>query len=72
MKNNVVALRGRPLHNAYAYAEMAEHCPNCQSPAGDYCRRPDGCYRRIPCIARAKPQASQTPTTGRPTLTVAK
>lgn len=36
----------------YADANMHQQCPNCRAEANDYCRRPDGHIRAIPCLAR--------------------
>jgi hypothetical protein len=48
----VHALRPRTLPEAYADSDMGVECPNCQASRGDWCRRPDGHYRRTPCIKR--------------------
>jgi hypothetical protein len=42
----------KQLPGAYSYARMHDTCPNCQAAPGDWCRRPDGHYRRCPCLAR--------------------
>jgi hypothetical protein len=73
MNRRVRSIGGqRPVHGAYAYADMTSTCPHCDSPPGDYCTRPDGHYRRTPCLARMKPAVSRGHTAERPTLTVAK
>lgn len=41
-----------PLVWIYAEASMERQCPNCRAEPNEYCRRPDGYVRRIPCIAR--------------------
>lgn len=41
-----------PLAWTYVDAHMDRQCPNCHAPAHEYCRRPDGPARRIPCIKR--------------------
>jgi hypothetical protein len=50
--NNVKTIRPRSLTEAYADARMGDTCPNCAAPPGDWCQRPDGHHRRIPCLKR--------------------
>jgi hypothetical protein len=59
---NVIKLRPRTLTGAYSYARMNDTCPNCGAAPGDWCRRPDGHHRRIPCLlrmARPNPERSE-------------
>ena len=41
-----------PLIEAYADCELHRQCPNCFAPPDDWCRRPDGTPRPIPCLKR--------------------
>lgn len=43
-----------PIVWVYATAQMDSQCPNCHAAPSDYCRRPDGHVRAIPCIARMR------------------
>jgi hypothetical protein len=52
---NVKAIRPRALPEAYSYARMNNICPNCGAAPGEWCRRADGHYRRIPCVKRIPP-----------------
>jgi hypothetical protein len=68
---NVPTVRPQTFSAPYRFAFMDETCPNCDADPGDYCYRPDGQYRRTPCLLRMKPRPAQ-PSNTRPTLTVAK
>jgi hypothetical protein len=58
MTASVRAIKPRTLPEAYAEADMSITCPNCQAARNDFCRRPDGHYRRTPCLKRMyKPQS---------------
>lgn len=37
---------------AYKLANLDADCPNCDAPAGNRCRHPDGRDRRVPCLRR--------------------
>ena len=50
---------------AYADADMFHECPNCGAPPNEWCTRADGHVRRIPCIARIRPQAGVAEFEGR-------
>ncbi len=52
-------------NDVYVYA--SDSCPNCGATAGEWCQRPPGHYRPMPCIARLRknPGASNdAPVTG--------
>ena len=51
---SVSTIRPRTMTEAYCYARMGETCPNCGATAADWCRRPDGRYRRTPCLKRMR------------------
>lgn len=38
----------------YADAAMDRACPNCHAAPNDWCTRPDGEIRSVPCIARMR------------------
>jgi hypothetical protein len=63
--NNVKTIRPRTLPAAYRYAQMGKTCPNCEAPPGDWCQRPDGHHRRVPCLKRIprRPQIDAEPRT---------
>jgi hypothetical protein len=50
--NDVTQLRPRSIPGAYADARMDCECSHCGAAPGDWCTRPDGHYRRTPCIKR--------------------
>lgn len=47
-------MRGRPVQAAYAdVGALNVSCANCGARAVQWCIKPDGQVRRVPCIARA-------------------
>lgn len=40
------------IWEAYADADLANSCPNCEAAPHTWCTRPDGRVRRTPCLAR--------------------
>jgi hypothetical protein len=52
MTASVRTIKPATLPVAYADADMGIACPNCQAASGEFCRRPDGHYRRTPCLKR--------------------
>lgn len=42
-----------PVIETYVDTDALDHdCPNCQAPAGEFCRHDTGQHRKMPCIAR--------------------
>lgn len=41
-----------PLIDVYAECELHRECPNCRAAENDWCRRPDGTPRPVPCLKR--------------------
>jgi hypothetical protein len=52
--STVQTIRPLTLTEAYSYARMSDTCPNCGAGPADWCRRPDGRYRRTPCLKRMR------------------
>jgi hypothetical protein len=53
------------LEEVYADCAIDCECPNCHAAPNDWCHRPDGQTRRIPCIARVRLQERRTHNTER-------
>ncbi|MDO3636010.1 zinc finger domain-containing protein [Mycolicibacterium arseniciresistens] len=53
--------RLRIFDDVYADAAMERQCPNCGAEPNDYCRRPDGEIRSVPCILRVRLAEGSTP-----------
>lgn len=54
MSGKVIPLRGRgrAVPGTYLVARISDPCPNCGAQPHEYCKRPDGQPRRMPCLAR--------------------
>lgn len=44
----------RLFDDLYADAAMDRQCPNCRVGPNEYCKRPDGQIRAVPCIIRIR------------------
>ena len=47
-------MRSKVFEEVYADAAMDRECPNCLAPPNQWCRRPDGQVRSVPCIRRMR------------------
>lgn len=46
--------QGRPIWQAYNDVDaLSTTCTNCGAQQGQWCTRPDGRVRRVPCVARS-------------------
>lgn len=50
----------RVFEEVYADAAMGQQCPNCQAPPHQWCKRPNGQTRPIPCVARMTLEAKES------------